>query len=56
MPKKVFDKIYYSTYTSTSMCLQLADQSVCYPAGIAENILVKIQNFFIPVDFIVLDM
>jgi hypothetical protein len=56
MPKKVFDKIYYSTHTSTSMCLQLADQSVCYPAGIAENILVKIQNFFVPVDFIVLDM
>ena len=38
------------------MCLQLADQTVRYPAGIAENIPVKIQNFFIPVDFVVLDM
>ena len=38
------------------MCLQLADQSVCYPAGITENILVKIQNFFVPIDFLVLDM
>ena len=38
------------------MCLQLADQTVRYPAGIAENISVKIRNFFIPVDFIVLDM
>ena len=38
------------------MCLQLADQTVCYPAGIVENILVKIQNFFIPVDFVILDM
>ena len=38
------------------MCLQLADQSIHYPAGIAENILVKIQNFFIPVDFVVHDM
>ena len=38
------------------MCLQLADQTVRYPAGIAKNIPVKIRNFFIPVDFIVLDM
>ena len=51
MPKKVFDKLNHSTLTPTSMCLQLADQSVCYPVGIAENIPVKIQNFFVPVDF-----
>ena len=38
------------------MCLQLADQTVRYPAGIAENIPVKIRNFFFPVDFIVLNM
>jgi hypothetical protein len=38
MPKKVFDKLNYSTLTSTSMCPQLANQSVRYPAGIAENI------------------
>jgi hypothetical protein len=56
MPKKVFDKISYSTLTPTSMYLQLADQSVHYPVGIAENILVKILNFFVPIDFVVLDM
>jgi hypothetical protein len=38
------------------MCLQLADQSVRYPVGIAKNILIKIRNFFVLVDFIVLDM
>ena len=56
MPKMVFDKLNYSTLTPTSMCLQLADQSVRYPTGIAENIPVKIRNFFVPVDFVVLDM
>ena len=56
MPKKVFDKLNYSTLTPTSMCLQLADQSVRYPVGITENILVKIRNFFVPIDFVVLDM
>jgi len=40
----------------TSMCLQLAKQSVRYLAGIAKNISVKIRNFFVPVDFVVLDM
>ena len=56
MPKAIFDKLNYTTLSPTPMCLQLVDQSVCYPTGIAENILVKIENFFIPVDFIVLDM
>ena len=38
------------------MCLQLVDQTVRYPAEIAENIPVKIRNYFTPVDFVVLDM
>jgi hypothetical protein len=32
------------------------DQSIRYPAGIAEDIPVKIRDFFVPVDFVVLDM
>jgi len=56
MPKADYDKLNYSTLTPTSMCLQLADQSVRYPIGITENISVKIRNFFVPVDFVVLDM
>jgi hypothetical protein len=38
------------------MYLQLADQSIRYPVGIAKDIPVKIREFFIPVDFVVLDM
>jgi hypothetical protein len=56
MPKKVFDELNYSTLTPTSMWLQLADQLVRYPIGITENISIKIRNFFVPVDFVVLDM
>ena len=40
----------------TAMCLQLADQSLRYPAGIAEDIPVRIRNFLVPIDFVVLDM
>jgi len=37
MPKIVFDKLNHAALTPTSMCLQLADQSICHPAGIAED-------------------
>jgi hypothetical protein len=56
MPKTAFDNLTYSTLEPTSMCIQLADQSIRYPVGIAENIPVKIRDFFVPVDFVVLDM
>jgi hypothetical protein len=56
MPKVVFDKLHHSKLVPTSMCLQLADQSIRYPIGIDEDIAVKIREFFIPVDFMVLDM
>jgi hypothetical protein len=56
MPKVVFDKLNYTSLSPTTMCLQLADQSVCHPVGIAEDISVRVRDFFVPVDFVVLDM
>jgi hypothetical protein len=56
MPKVVFDKLKHPTLVPTSMCLQLADQLVRYPSGITENVLVKIREFLVLVDFVVLDM
>ncbi|XP_066166978.1 uncharacterized protein [Oryza sativa Japonica Group] len=56
MPKDVIDKLNFMVLAPTLMRLQLADSSVRYPAGIAEDVPVKIQDFFIPVDFVVLDM
>ncbi|CAH9118910.1 unnamed protein product [Cuscuta europaea] len=38
------------------MCIQLVERSVKYPRGIAEDVLVKVDKFVIPVDFVVLDM
>jgi hypothetical protein len=42
MPATVYHKLDHSALEPTSMCLQLADQSVRYPLGIADNIPVKI--------------
>jgi hypothetical protein len=56
MPKTVFDKLNFTHLVPTPMMFQLADSTVHYPAGIAEDIPVKIRGYFVPVDFVVLDM
>jgi hypothetical protein len=38
------------------MTLQLANRSVKIPQGIVEDILIKVDKFYFPVDFIVLDI
>ncbi|XP_073017738.1 uncharacterized protein [Primulina eburnea] len=40
----------------TTISLQLADRSIKYPRGIVEDVLVKVDKFIFPVDFVVLDM
>ncbi|GJS30810.1 DNA-directed DNA polymerase [Tanacetum coccineum] len=38
------------------MGLELADRSIQYPRGIAENVLIKFDKFVIPIDFVILYM
>ena len=38
------------------MMLQLADRSVKNPRGVVEDVLVQVDSFIFPVDFVVLDM
>jgi hypothetical protein len=38
------------------MQLQMADQSIRFPEGIAKDVLVQIQDRYVPTDFMVLDM
>jgi hypothetical protein len=56
MPKVIFDKLNFMHLAPTPMMLQLANSTVRYLARIVEDILVKIQGYFILVDFVVLDM
>ena len=39
----------------TNITLSLADRSVKIPKGILEDVLVKVDKFYYPVDFVVLD-
>ncbi|XP_050222514.1 uncharacterized protein LOC126672604 [Mercurialis annua] len=43
------------TVKNTSMVLQLADHSLKRPYGIVEDVLVKVDKFIFPVDFVILD-
>ena len=39
----------------TNITLSLADRSVKIPKGIVEDVLVKVDKFYYPLDFVVLD-
>ncbi|KAL5754796.1 hypothetical protein ACOSP7_023016 [Xanthoceras sorbifolium] len=56
MPHSVFRKLGLGEVKETNITLQLADRSVKYPHGIIEDVLVKVDKFYFPVDFIILDM
>ncbi|XP_073317649.1 uncharacterized protein [Primulina huaijiensis] len=40
----------------TTITLQLSDRSLTYPRGIVEDVLVKVDKFIFPADFVILDM
>ncbi|XP_076937754.1 uncharacterized protein LOC143605569 [Bidens hawaiensis] len=56
MPYSLYKKLNLGEPVPTRMSLSLADRSVKYPRGIMENVLVKVDKFVFPVDFVILDM
>jgi Aspartyl protease len=56
MPKSIFDKLGIVDLKPTRISLQLADKSVRFPLGIIEDISVQIGIFFVPGDFVVMEM
>ncbi|XP_027357480.1 uncharacterized protein LOC113866881 [Abrus precatorius] len=56
MSYSVFKKLGLGEPRSTRMSIQLADRSIKYPRGIIEDVLVKVNKFIFPVDFVILDM
>ncbi|GJZ39798.1 reverse transcriptase domain-containing protein [Tanacetum coccineum] len=56
MPYLMFVRLKLGELKPTHMCIELANKSTQYPRGIAENVIIKINKFVFPVDFVVLDM
>ncbi|KAK8510977.1 hypothetical protein V6N12_036889 [Hibiscus sabdariffa] len=55
MPKSVFKKLGIGEARPTTVMLQLADHSSVQPEGKIEDILIRIDKFIFPVDFLILD-
>ncbi|XP_062119219.1 uncharacterized protein LOC133832966 [Humulus lupulus] len=56
MPLSVLHRLGLREARPTTVTLQLADHSVKHPQGIIKDVLVKMDKFIFPTDFIVLDM
>jgi len=56
MPLSIFRRLGLGDAKPTTVTLQLADRSITHPRGIIEDVLVKVDKFYFPADFIVLDM
>jgi hypothetical protein len=56
IPKVIYDQLNHDSLVPTSLHLQLVDQSIRRLVGIMEDILVRIRNYFVPVEFVVLEM
>ncbi|PIN22518.1 DNA-directed DNA polymerase [Handroanthus impetiginosus] len=56
MPYSIYRTLGLGEAKPTSITLQLADRSLTYPKGVIEDILVKVDKFIFPADFVVLDM
>ena len=55
LPYSVYKKLGLWELKPTTITLSLADSSVKIPKGIVEDVLVKVDKFYYPVDFVVLD-
>ncbi|XP_052724117.1 uncharacterized protein LOC128193955 [Vigna angularis] len=56
MPFSLFEKIGVLELKPTRMSLQLADRSIKYPLGVVEDVLVRVDKFVFPVDFVIMEM
>ncbi|XP_024024091.1 uncharacterized protein LOC112092349 [Morus notabilis] len=56
MPLSIFKKLGLGEARLTTVSLQLADRSIKHPRGIIEDVLVKVDKFLFPADFIILDI
>ncbi|KAL5558150.1 hypothetical protein UlMin_034361 [Ulmus minor] len=55
MPMSISKKLGIGEARPTTVSLQLVDRSIAHPEGKIEDVLVKVDKFIFPVDFIVLD-
>nr|GEW26590.1 reverse transcriptase domain-containing protein [Tanacetum cinerariifolium] len=55
MPLSIWKKLKLPMLNDIKMVLELADRTISKPTGVAENIFVKVDKFYFPASFVVLD-
>ncbi|GJR62806.1 reverse transcriptase domain-containing protein [Tanacetum coccineum] len=55
MPLSIYEKLGIGPLKPTRMTLELANQSVTFPTGIAEDVIVKVEKFNFLADFVIVD-
>ena len=55
LPYSLYKQLSLGELKPTNITLSLADRSVKIPKGIVKDVLVKVDKFYYPVDFVVLD-
>ena len=55
LPDSIYKQLGLGELKPTNITLSLVDRSVKIPQGIVEDVLVKVDKFYYPVDFVVLD-
>ena len=55
MPLSIYKKLGLEDPKPTAMRLLMADRTVKWPIGILHDVLVKVESFIFPADFVILD-
>jgi hypothetical protein len=55
MPKVIYKKINDSPLLYTTMCLQLADLSLCHLEGILDDVCLGVERSYVAADFVVVE-
>ena len=55
MPLSIYKKLGLGDPKPTAMRLLMADRTVKWPMGILHDVLVKVESFIFPADFVILD-
>lgn len=56
IPHTIYKRLGLGELKKTRISLQLVDRSIKYPLSVVEDVLVKIDKFVIPCDFVALEM
>ncbi|XP_071714573.1 uncharacterized protein [Rutidosis leptorrhynchoides] len=56
MPYSLLKRLELGDLTPTKVTIQLVDHKIRYPKGIGDNVLVKVNRFLYPIDFVVMDI